>query len=318
MVTSKILKVKKWINLNEAATRLSLSLEEHINALDLMELALDNELILSVKFPRNQYHVIREIEKKSTPYIEYLDKMFKFELFSTEKNNIGEKEYKKLQEIFYKEEYDLYISKIRKSNIEKHEMSYDFFLNQARYFYWDYVDSVKSMNDFIFELPLIGSERIDVESLIEINNKREPCAFYNIDGVFLRDSDGRLYNLMSKFNDEILSSWDDDLDINFKSLYLDDRHYYPADGLPVDCEIGMSPINLSNFERSLSDVNESVSREQIMMLLGAVLQEVTSRTKKWTQGDLALSIDEKKIKNMKERAINGIFSKANKLYKSIN
>ncbi|EED8089576.1 hypothetical protein XX08_22165, partial [Salmonella enterica subsp. enterica serovar Typhimurium] len=61
MAQSKILKVKKWIDLNEAAERLSLSLEEHINALDLMELALDGEVTLSVKFPRNELFYIREV-----------------------------------------------------------------------------------------------------------------------------------------------------------------------------------------------------------------------------------------------------------------
>ncbi|HCT8911116.1 TPA: hypothetical protein OUA92_002104 [Enterobacter hormaechei] len=51
MIQSKLLKVKKWIDLNEAALRLSLALDEPVNAMDLLELGLDQELILSVKLP---------------------------------------------------------------------------------------------------------------------------------------------------------------------------------------------------------------------------------------------------------------------------
>lgn len=40
MIESKLLKVKKWVDLNEAAIRLSIALDEPVNALDLMELAL--------------------------------------------------------------------------------------------------------------------------------------------------------------------------------------------------------------------------------------------------------------------------------------
>ena len=48
MIKSKLLRIKKWIDANEAADRLSLSLEDKVSALDLLELALDKEITLSL------------------------------------------------------------------------------------------------------------------------------------------------------------------------------------------------------------------------------------------------------------------------------
>ena len=72
MIKSKLLRIKKWIDANEAADRLSLSLEDKVSALDLLELALDKEITLSVKFPRTKHFVIREVKVASMPYIKRL------------------------------------------------------------------------------------------------------------------------------------------------------------------------------------------------------------------------------------------------------
>ena len=49
MIKSKLLKIKKWIDANEAAERLSLSLEDKVSALDLLELGkvrISGEILL--------------------------------------------------------------------------------------------------------------------------------------------------------------------------------------------------------------------------------------------------------------------------------
>lgn len=323
MIKSKILKVKKWIDANEAAERLSLSLEDKVSALDLFELGLDKEIILSVKFPRTKRFIIREVKLASMPYIKRLERMFDFYLSSNfgniEKNPIkGTPEYNSLFEAYLVEhclKNNLSLKPLcDNSGAESFPSVYN-----IEYEYFDYSDELICMDDVIFELPMIGAEIIDIEILIEINKNRDSSELMNVDGVFLRSTDGKLYNLMYRFDESYTSIFDDEKDYGKNVGYLDSRNYYPAEGLPAGCEIGISPANLFAFERRLSDEGDEVDEEiskKALVLLGAVLQEVTERPVKWSQGKLALSIDSKNISGMKERTINGIFSLANKSLKS--
>ena len=81
MIESKLLKVKKWVDLNEAAIRLSIALDEPVNTLDLMELALEGELVLSVKFPFDKKYIARRMYEEHTPMGVRLKKLFMFECF---------------------------------------------------------------------------------------------------------------------------------------------------------------------------------------------------------------------------------------------
>lgn len=323
MIKSKLLRIKKWIDANEAADRLSLSLEDKVSALDLLELALDKEITLSVKFPRTKHFVIREVKVASMPYIKRLEETFDFYLMGKFKKAIGHpergsSEYNSLFEAYLVDECLKHNFSLAPSN--KCGLSGEFpSVYNVEYEYFDYSQNLQYMDDVIFELPMIGAEFIDIASLIETNKKREPSELMNIDGVFLRSSNGKLYNLMNRFDEGYVSVFNGEKDVEKNVCYLDNRNYYPAEGLPVGCEIGISPANLFDFERRLSDDGDEVDEvisQKALVVLGAVLQEVTERPVKWSQGRLALSIDSRNIRGMKERTINGIFSLANKALKS--
>lgn len=64
--------------------------------------------------------------------------------------------------------------------------------------------------------------------------------------------------------------------------------------------------------------HERLDSQELLLLLSSVLKVTASKTKKWTQGEIAKSIEEIGIKGLKESTINKIFSMANKVYKSIN
>jgi len=319
VVKTKLLKVKKWIDANEAAMRLSLSLEDKVTALDLLELALENEITLSVKFPRGNSFVIREVKQLTQPYLERLEKVFHFELVSSciDRKALPAKG---------SEEYDSLFKKFiqqycAKNNLSANEISNDGkpSIHNLTYEYFEYSQNLQHMDTVIYELPMIGAETIDIEALIEINNERKPPEAIHLDGVFLRTPDGRLFNLMDKFSKEDLAQFPRAKNEDEESNYLNRREYFPAGGLPIGCEIGISPENLLIFEQNLSEENldEELS-QKALLLLGAVINEVTGSTIKWTQGKLATAIEEKKIKGLKERTINGIFANANKAFKSIN
>ncbi|MEX0447570.1 hypothetical protein [Xenorhabdus sp. SGI246] len=100
--------------------------------------------------------------------------------------------------------------------------------------------------------------------------------------------------------------------------YLDSKYYFPTDGVPANTEFGITPENLFDFERKLLDGSDEYASKQLLHLIGGVLNCVTSKAKKWTQGEIALTLSDKGIRNLGERKINEIFSISNKLYKSMN
>lgn len=66
------------------------------------------------------------------------------------------------------------------------------------------------------------------------------------------------------------------------------------------------------------DDEDRLTTQELLLLLSSVLKVTSSKNKKWTQGEIAKSIEDLGIKGMKESSINKIFSMANKAYRSIS
>ncbi|EOC1609352.1 hypothetical protein ACI49Z_000115 [Cronobacter turicensis] len=318
MVKGKILKLKKFIDLNEAAERLTLSLEEPINALDILELGLQKELTLSIRFPYTHKVIARKVTETTSLYVDYLKEVCEVD-FSIKMNapyKEKTEEYERYEEEYLEKEFSRYLLGLSNSEslVPDEYKTYDFFINKVQKTDYRYSTELVYLEKNIYELPMIGAEYIDVITLMDKANGRPINELYNLDGVFLRDSDGSLYNVMERFNQTFLDSLDNDLDVDKKYDYLDPSCYFPAPGLPDGCEVGIAPKDLLEFENKISE-EDDIPNERILYLVGYILGEVTTKAKKWTQGDLASVIAEKNIANLGERMINGIFSKANKLCK---
>ncbi|EPE4148971.1 hypothetical protein ACSILF_002973 [Yersinia enterocolitica] len=195
------------------------------------------------------------------------------------------------------------------------ESTFEFFSEKIMFSSRKSIGDLYYLDDVLYDLPMIGAERLDIEFLYEINRGKEAPEMVNLDGVFLKDENGDLINLLERFDEEIVKKNRNRR--KDKTLKLHGGDYFPAGGLPEGYEIGVRPKNLSEFEQSLSDDSEEFTDIQYLLLVANMLDLVTSKAKKWTQGDLAASISDKKIKGIGERTINGIFAKANSLNKSI-
>lgn len=329
MIQSKLLKVKKWIDLNEAAQRLSIALDETVSAMDLLELSLDGQLILSVKLPIDKKFLVKKITEKHTPMINALKKSFDFEnLFFGDNHPKDGEEYLKAENDYIMKSYNLFLKSTSGNELSEAQKSFEYYCNSVCRVEWEYGD-IEYLEGNVFELSMLGSEYIDVMWLIQKNKSIEMEDLTNLNGVILRGSDGVLYNLQEKFDDECLKilkaseSKEEEKETSLihklnKRIKIESSHYFPAGALPAGCELGMSPENLSRFELKLSESDSVYSTGQLMMTLGALLNIVTSSgAKKWTQGDISSLIGDKKLKNLSERMVNGIFSEANKCYKSI-
>ncbi|OTA15227.1 hypothetical protein Xvie_03034 [Xenorhabdus vietnamensis] len=323
MINSKFLKVKKWIDLNEAAIRLSSSLEENVTTLDLLELGLDGELKLSVRLPYAGKYIFREAWEEDILFTKRLEDYFLLTLITNEDKSIkkGTEKYQVLLNEYMESEFKKYVERMRKNNEKEEQLTREYFNKKLRHVCWEYSSELSCLDEYVFELMMIGTGRIDVMSMIEVNKNRNLLDFLNLDGVFLKAIDGKIYNLMERFSDDEIKSFDEKYN-NDKKLwrenYLNPKYYFPTDGVPANTEFGITPENLFDFERKLLNESGEYASDQLLYLIGGVLNCVTSRAKKWTQGEMALTLSDKGIRNLSERKINEIFSKSNKIYKSIN
>ena len=318
MIQSKLLKVKKWVDLNEAALRLSIALDEPVNALDLMELSLDGELIISVKFPFDKKYFARKMHEKHTPMGLRLKRLFEFEsFFRYGVEEVKDKRYLEEEREFIYKHYEQFLSSDASRDLLEHQKSFAYYCENIKMVEWEYGE-FSYLSDNIYELSMLGAESIDVMWLIQQNREREMEELTNLDGVILRGSDGSLYNLQEKFDEEYIhnlkaNDLNQDKENPLEKFELNEKHYFPAGGLPVGCELGMSPANMSLFEKKLSEDESKIPEHLALTTIGAILNEITSSSaRKWTQGDLASRIADKKIPGLSERTINGIFAKSNK------
>jgi hypothetical protein len=104
-----------------------------------------------------------------------------------------------------------------------------------------YEDRVCTIND-VWDLPMLGGDRLTVENLYEQIHWREAPELLNLEGTFVTDSSGRYCQLLERFGPNHISP---DRPPN------DPLNYYPAAGLPADSIIVVRPQNLRHFAQSL-------------------------------------------------------------------
>ncbi|HDX4719782.1 TPA: hypothetical protein ROH25_003503, partial [Enterobacter asburiae] len=160
MNTEKLLKIKKWIGLDEAAERLTSIFEERITVLDLIELGLERDIVLSVRLPYGEKFVGREMVYKEIPITEHLLELFMFRKGCEEHSlrSLSKDEVLKS----YKDEFDEYLNEEFKKTCEKlsenygsnyAEMSLEAFLKTATFGDYEYVSDPKYLSEVIYDLP---------------------------------------------------------------------------------------------------------------------------------------------------------------------
>jgi len=309
---NRLLKIKKWIGLEEAAERLASIVEERISVLDLIELGLSQDITLSVRLPYGEKFVGRETVYETLPIAERLLEMFLFRKscmggkldFSITKED-AVTVHKEEFEAYLQEEYDQFRKKLPRNDADK--LTLESYLSTCRYGHYKYVAEPSYLDEVIYDLPMIGAEVLDVERIYSINKGYEPGELINIDGTFIQGEDGRLFNLMDAFDVKKRGS---------RIFDLESENYYPAGGLPVNSEIGMRPENLIAFEKAISGTPE-VGEMDFSLLVGSllsVLKNTNSLQKRWTQDSLKEELIEI-CPHFTRRALDDYFAEANKRFK---
>lgn len=309
----KLLKIKKWIGLEEAAERLSSIAEESISVLDLIELGLSGDITLSVRLPYGEKFVGREMVYETVPVAVHLLEMFMFRKISIEglgsssgngdADKVDEEEF----EAYLQEDFENFRRNFSRKYGKADEFTLETYLNTCTYGKYKYVTGPHYLDEVIYDLPMIGAEVLDLERIYSAKRGYESKELINLDGAFIKGRDGRLFNLMDAFEVKKHGS---------RIFDLESENYYPAGGLPVNSEIGMRPENLIAFERALTESSE-VEDMDFRLLVGAIvsaLKNTKSTQKRWTQASLKDEVIDV-CPQLKNRSLDDYFAEANKRFK---
>jgi hypothetical protein len=243
---SKLLKLKPWLTIPETANYLSILFGEPVLEVDVFRLALDEYLKLSVNF-------VNKTQAKPGKKIPIEDAEF------TEIHPIdgGDK-----------------IRMYKSSGIYHYAGKNPYVIQ-----FEEVISAIKG----VYDLPLYGSERLDIERAYQLQTQGAKVTDYDLQGVIVRANNGVLYQIQTNFDDnpftigsmaelrELKKRIDmegiEDIEsqqllnqhkkareiyLNKRSgKYDDPENYFPSNSLPEDSFLVVRTEILRNFELSI-------------------------------------------------------------------
>lgn len=223
----KLLNLRRWLTTGEAAKQLSTLFGEEVNEADVLRLALDGHLCLSVNFVNHaearRQKIIPVAEAKTVPSLD-----------GTRVVILGD--------------------------------------------YWDNDHVMVSDGQIltvsgIFDLTMVGGERLDVEHAFQQLTGGPEVTLTCIDGCLVRAEDGTYWKLQDSFEPRVEPKPDG-------SKHKVPRSYYPAGGLPHDSVLVVRTASLMSLARSPEEkADQSLSareRTTYENIIGALLELVKS------------------------------------------
>lgn len=209
---SKLFKLKEWVTIPEAARYLSQILNEPVAESDVLQLALDKHIKISVDFPnRAKARMGRVIPFKDVPMRE---------LPSLRDGEI----------LRYPDGYPL-----------RDIASGDSLTEETPFIHFD--KDVVSING-LWDLALQGCERLDIEHDLQQLIGGPEVTLINLEGTFLNRRDGTWAALQDRFEDRTVE------DVNGTKRKIKGS-YFPAGGLGTDCTRVIRTSEIVEFQARL-------------------------------------------------------------------
>lgn len=229
----RLIKLKKWLDLYEAASYLSEAFKEAVSASDVLRFSLDSDLVLSVNLVNGGY---------GSPCI------------PVDIENVEWDEVPALTG-------DRVIRIPRKGRVWQDEEGC-----------FQVTKEVVELGKTLWDLPMKGGERIDVEHKYHQITFGPEKTSVSLDGVFVRDSSGVLYEVQERFKGgrEVSSG---------KPFFSPDC-FHPAGALPEDSEFVVRMCALDEFILNINGSNEQVAkplgsreRDTLLTIIAALCTE---------------------------------------------
>lgn len=268
----KLFNLKKWLTLQEAAKYLSLLFNEDVSEADVLRLGLDGHLTLSVYFVNHTQGRITHI----TPITEA--KKYIVPSTTDLPPRMIEEQCKLLEVMDLPDDIQKGIKDGSLTMVLAGTV-----INKNEVLQHDYDDSITSLSG-IWDLPMIGGERLDVEHMYQQLTDGPEVTLTCLDGAFVKRPDGRYANLQMSFDDNehqpgslarlkdikefittnnidpkkaqsLIEQHEEDRKIFLEKAKQrpDIENYHPSDTLPKDSVIVVRTDNLRAFEESMSD-----------------------------------------------------------------
>lgn len=274
---SKLLKLKEWLTLPDAAKCLGSSLGEDVAVEDLLRLALDGHLVLSV-------NLVNHASARVGKYVEFADTNWIFcpPLFDRKPiNQIEEEDLsrypKSLQDAILATPKNLW------ATCDAMMMSLD--AGEGRFI--NLSNEVETVSG-IWDLPMIGGEMLDVEHFYQSKSGGPAVTLQSLEGTFLSRASGEVCQLqesyehnpympgtsasLQRIKDEISDGGISELagrrlleeHSKDREKYLrgkKDRphahNFHPAGGLPKDAVYVIRTQSLRELERTIAGVDQA-------------------------------------------------------------
>ncbi len=301
---SKLFKLKEWLTLADAAQHLTIVFGEDVTEADLLRFALDGHLKLSVNF-------VNHAKAKPGRIVSWEETEW-FMCSPIVTTPIKNQERDKTPETIFSCPPKL------KALLE--EMSPEDRLEQVCFMKSLKIDDERFLNMGnevetimgVWDLPMIGTERLDIEHAYQNLTGGPAVTLQSIDGAFVQNSHEQMYQLQESFDDnEFQSGSQAGLEqlkakiVNEKikkpeanrllnqhkeerKKYLEARKskpkymdYYPASGLPEDSVLVVRTAALREFERKITETEEQVSekplstteRNSLLTIIGLIVKD---------------------------------------------
>jgi len=260
----KLFKLKEWLTISDAAKHLSTVFDEDVSEADVLHLALDGQLQLSVYFVNQAIarrgKTVLLSEAKKVPGIPH---------------NKDSKPCEPYEVILGLKFQQMYID----GKIQEKVVQFD--------------DKVVSI-DGVWDLPMFGGERLDIEHKYQILTNGVEVTLVNIDGTYVKDLEGEIWELQSSFDENEFQEGslarleklktkiaDENIEESEAKRLLDQHkearksflekkrsrpaqeNYYPAGGLPEDSVLVIRTEALRNLERKAAEATEQGTEKKL-------------------------------------------------------
>lgn len=249
---SKLFKLKEWVTIKDAARHLGQIVNEPICEADILQLALDRQIKLTVDFPnRAKAKLGRIVPYKDAPIIEA-------SLFDENKN------------LFYAEGY--FLKEVKAGEVIEDETPFLVF-----------DDDVVTI-DGLWDLTMIGSEQLDILDELQKLIGGPPITLINLKGTFLSRPDGTWASLQHKTKDCTIEDTEGNI-ITIKS------EYYPAGGLDGIGNLVVRVSEIMALQAKLNGEKDEkpVGRREettYLNIIGGLLQLMLSTTQGGRRGSI--------------------------------
>ena len=210
---SKLFNLKVWLTVPDAAKHLSIVFGEEVSAADVLRLALDGHLKLSVNF-------VNKARAKCGKVIPIEDAQYREFPADLVASMPGIPEEAKGKPVMV----------LRGLNIDDKRVL-------------ELESEVVSLEG-VWDLPMIGAEQLDIEHECQNLTDGPAVTLMNIEGAFVARTEGEMCQLQDSFEPKEIKT------PHGKKKF--DRSYYPAGGLPDDAVLVVRTDELRKFEQKIS------------------------------------------------------------------